>query len=65
MRRPAAAIAAAAHEPDSPGSFIGTGIVAMPADSNEPPIYRADAAAARSLRLAPWVGASSAVCETP
>ncbi|HML13624.1 MAG TPA: M14 family zinc carboxypeptidase [Xanthobacteraceae bacterium] len=64
MRQPAAAIAAAALEPDSPGSFIGTGVIAMPAGSNEAPIYRAEAAAARGLRLTPRAGAT-APCETP
>jgi hypothetical protein len=65
LNQPAAAIAAAALEPDSPGSFIGTGIVAMPAGTNEAPIYRADAAAARSLRLTPLPGASDSACELP
>jgi hypothetical protein len=63
MRQPAAAIAAAALEPDSPGSFIGTGVIAMPPGTNEAPIYRADAAAARSLRLAPVPGAPAGGCE--
>ena len=63
MNQPAAAIAAAALEPDSPGSFIGTGIVAMLAGTNEAPVYRADAAAAHSLRLAPLAGAPATACE--
>jgi len=63
MNQPAAAIAAAALEPDSRGSFIGTGIVGLPADANEAPIYRADAAAARSLRLAPPPGVPTSACE--
>jgi hypothetical protein len=58
MNQPAAGLAAAALEPDSPGSFIGTGIIAMPAATNEAPIYRADEAAARRLQLAPLPGAS-------
>jgi hypothetical protein len=62
MAQPAAAIAAAALEPDSPGSFIGTGVVAMPAGTNEVPIYRADAAAARSLRLVPLAGGQASAC---
>ena len=65
MRQPAAAIAAAALEPDSPGSFIGTGIIAMPTGTNEAPIYRADAAAARGLRLSPVPGAPAGACEIP
>ena len=63
MAQPSAALAAAALEPDSPGSFIGTGIVAMPAGNNEAPIYRV--AAPGSLRLAPRAGARPALCETP
>ena len=65
MNQPAAAIAAAALEPDSPGSFIGTGIIAMPQGTNEAPIYRADAAAARTLRLAPLAGVPPDACELP
>jgi hypothetical protein len=63
MAQPAAAIATAALEPDSPGSFIGTGVIAMPAGSNEAPIYRADAAAVRGLRLAPLPGVAASACE--
>jgi hypothetical protein len=63
MNQPAAGLAAAALEPDSPGSFIGTGIVPMPAGSNEAPIYRADEAAVRSLRLAPLPGVTAGACE--
>jgi len=65
MAQPAAAIAAAALEPDSAGSFIGTGVIAMPAGTNEAPIYRADAAAVRGLRLAPLGSAPPSVCELP
>jgi hypothetical protein len=65
LRRSAAAIAAAALEPDSPGSFIGTGILAVLAGTNEAPIYRAHAAAAHSLRLMPVPGAANGVCELP
>jgi len=64
MNQPAAALAAAALEPDCPGSFIGTGIVAVPSGPNEAPIYRAGAAAARNLHLAPLAHASAG-CETP
>jgi hypothetical protein len=63
MNQPAAALAAAALEPDSPGSFIGTGIIPMPAGADEAPIYRADQAAARSLRLAPLPGVAAIACE--
>jgi Zinc carboxypeptidase len=62
MHQPAAGLAAAALEPDSPGSFVGTGIIAMPAGSNEAPIYRADEAAARGLELAPLPGAPAGAC---
>ncbi|MBV8823694.1 MAG: M14 family metallocarboxypeptidase, partial [Hyphomicrobiales bacterium] len=62
MNQPAAGLAAAALEPDSPGSFIGTGIAAMPAGSNEAPIYRADEAAARRLKLAPLPGVPAGAC---
>ena len=64
MRQPAAALAAAALEPDSPGSFIGTGLIAMPAGTNEAPIYRADVAATRSLRLMPLGQTPARACET-
>jgi hypothetical protein len=62
LNQPTAALAAAALEPDSPGSFIGTGIIPMPAGANEAPIYRADEAAAHSLRLAPFPGVSASAC---
>jgi hypothetical protein len=64
MNQPAAALAAAALEPDSPGSFIGTGVIAVPSAANEAPIYRVDAAAARSLRLAPLPGVAGEACES-
>jgi Zinc carboxypeptidase len=63
MNQPAAALAAAALEPDSPGSFIGTGIIPMPAGADEAPIYRVDEVAARSLRLAPLPGVPAGACE--
>ncbi|HXW24095.1 MAG TPA: M14 family metallopeptidase [Xanthobacteraceae bacterium] len=62
MNQPAAGIVAAALEPDSPGSFIGTGILAMPPGGREAPIYRVDAAAARTLRLLPLPGAPADAC---
>jgi Zinc carboxypeptidase len=64
MHQPAAALAAAALEPDSPGSFIGTGLIAMPAGTNEAPVYRADVAATRSLRLMPLGQTPASACET-
>jgi hypothetical protein len=60
MNQPAAGIIAAALEPDSPGSFIGTGILPMPAGTGETPIYRVNAAAAHTLQLAPLSGDPSA-----
>jgi hypothetical protein len=63
MNQPVAALAAAALEPDSPGSFIGTGIIPMPAGADEAPIYRVDEVAARSLRLAPLPGVLTGACE--
>jgi hypothetical protein len=65
MNQPAAAIAASALEPDSPGSFIGTGMIAMPPGTNEAPIYRVGSAAARGLRLAPLPGTPAGACERP
>jgi len=64
MNQPAAGIVAAALEPDSPGSFIGTGILAIPPGGREVPIYRVDAAAARTLRLrlVPLPGAPADAC---
>jgi hypothetical protein len=40
MDQPAAGIAAAALEPDSPGSYVGVGVIPMPADETEAPVYR-------------------------
>jgi hypothetical protein len=65
MSQPAAALAAAALEPDSPGSLIGAGVIAMPPGTKEAPIYRIGAAAARSLQLAPVPGAPAVACEAP
>jgi Zinc carboxypeptidase len=65
MHQPPAALAAAALEPDSPGSFIGTGIIALSPGTNEAPIYRAGATAARSLRLVPAPGTPAGRCEMP
>jgi Zinc carboxypeptidase len=40
MAQPAAGIAAAALEPDSPGSYVGVGVIPMAADDTEAPVYR-------------------------
>src|SRR5262249_9800681 len=62
MHQPAGALAAAALEPDSPGSFIGTGIVALSPGTNEAPIYRLSNEATRRLRLAPLSGVAANAC---
>jgi len=40
MDQPAAGIAAAALEPDSPGSYVGVGVIPMASDEAEAPVYR-------------------------
>lgn len=40
MSQPAAGIVAAALEPDSPGSYVGAGLIPMDADETEAPVYR-------------------------
>ena len=40
MNQPAAGIVAAALEPDSPGSYLGVGIVPMDDGESEAPVYR-------------------------
>jgi zinc carboxypeptidase len=40
MTQPAAGIVAAALEPDSPGSYLGAGVIPMAADETEAPVYR-------------------------
>jgi hypothetical protein len=40
MNQPAAGIVAAALEPDSPGSYLGVGIVPMSDGEREAPVYR-------------------------
>jgi hypothetical protein len=62
MSQPAANIIAAALEPDSPGSFIGTGILPTAPETREPAIFRAGAEAASTLKLAPASDASAFAC---
>jgi hypothetical protein len=62
MSQPAANIIAAALEPDSPGSFVGTGILPTTPETREPAIFRAGAEAANMLKLAPVSDASGAAC---
>jgi hypothetical protein len=40
MDQPAAGIAAAALEPDSPGSYVGVGVIPMESNETEAPVYR-------------------------
>jgi hypothetical protein len=40
MAQPAAGIVAAALEPDSPGSYLGVGVIPMASDETEAPVYR-------------------------
>ncbi len=40
MGQPACGVVAAALEPDSPGSYLGTGIIPMNDDETEAPLYR-------------------------
>jgi hypothetical protein len=40
MAQPAAGIVAGALEPDSPGSYVGVGLIPMTADETEAPVYR-------------------------
>lgn len=40
MAQPAAGIAAATLEPDSPGSYVGVGVISMAPEETEAPVYR-------------------------
>jgi hypothetical protein len=40
ISQPAAGIVASALEPDSPGSYIGAGVIPMTAGVTEAPVYR-------------------------
>jgi hypothetical protein len=50
MTQPAAGIVAAALEPDSPGSYLGVGVIPLAADETEAPVYRVMSAAGLSLK---------------
>ena len=50
MDQPAAGIIAAALEPDSPGSYLGVGVIPMADDETEAPLYRVMAAQGLSLK---------------
>jgi hypothetical protein len=61
MAQPAAGIVAAALEPDSPGSYVGVGVIPMATDETEAPVYRV--MNGTSLALAPRPGGpSSTLC---
>ena len=50
MAQPAAGIVAAALEPDSPGSYLGVGVIPMASDETEAPVYRVMSATGLSLK---------------
>jgi len=50
MAQPAAGIVAAALEPDSPGSYLGVGVIPMASDETEAPVYRVLSTTGLSLR---------------
>jgi len=50
MAQPAAGIVAAALEPDSPGSYLGAGIIPMVNDETEAPVYRVMSTAGLALK---------------
>lgn len=60
MNQPAAGIVAAALEPDSPGSYLGAGVIAMETGESEAPVYRVMPGTALSLK--PREGAPRAMC---
>jgi hypothetical protein len=51
MNQPACGIVAAALEPDSPGSYLGVGVIAMADDEVEAPVYRVMGEAGFGLTL--------------
>lgn len=60
MAQPASGIVASALEPDSPGSYLGVGVIPMAAGETEAPVYRVMSGTAVSLK--PQPGASEALC---
>jgi hypothetical protein len=50
MDQPAAGIVAGALEPDSPGSYVGVGVIPMAPDETEAPVYRVMDASGLQLR---------------
>jgi hypothetical protein len=53
-------MAAMALEPDSPGSLVGVGLIPLPTEASEVPIYRVETAL--GLRLLPVAAADGAIC---
>jgi hypothetical protein len=60
MEQAAAGIVAAALEPDSPGSYLGVGVIPMADDETEAPLYRV--LSSQSLSLKPFDGAPASLC---
>src|SRR5207302_6310074 len=50
MAQRAAGIVAAALEPDSPGSYLGVGVIPMASDETEAPVYRVMSTTGLSLK---------------
>jgi hypothetical protein len=60
MAQPGGTMAAMGLEPDSPGSLVGVGLIPLPAEASEVPIYRVEAAI--GVRLLPVEAADGAIC---
>jgi hypothetical protein len=60
MAQPGGTMAAMGLEPDSPGSLVGVGLIPLPAEASEVPIYRVEAAI--GARLLPVETADGAIC---
>ena len=60
MGQPGGTLAAMALEPDSPGSLVGVGLIPLPAEASEVPIYRVETAF--GARLLPVEAADGAIC---
>jgi hypothetical protein len=59
-RRPSGTMAAMALEPDLPGSLVGVGLIPLPAEAAEAPIYRV--VVPITARLAPLRESDATVC---
>jgi len=60
MEQAAAGIVAAALEPDSPGSYLGVGVIPMADDETEAPLYRV--MSTQGLSLTPIHGTPTPLC---